>query len=62
VFLDTTTREITVNLDDMTPLGSVSRFRLDPAQIDTLLFVVDRTNAAPGASGEFRVEHLRLER
>jgi hypothetical protein len=60
IYLDTTPRDIIVRFDDMRPIGSSATF--DPAVADTLLFVVDTTNTAPGTSGSFTISDLRVER
>jgi hypothetical protein len=60
VFLDTTPREIVVLFNDMRPIGNAGAF--DPAQVDTVLFVVDRINSVPGSSGTITVADLRVER
>jgi hypothetical protein len=60
IFLDTEARDVVVRFADMTPIGSSGTF--DPALADTLLFVVDETNTAPGTAGHFTIENLRIER
>lgn len=60
IYLDSESRDIIVPFDEMTPVGSGPRF--DPALADTLLFVVDTTNTAPGTDGSFTLENLRVER
>ena len=60
IYLDSESRDIIVRFDEMTPVGSGPSF--DPALADTLLFVVDTTNTAPGTEGSFALENLRVER
>lgn len=60
IYLDAEPREVAVGLDDLTAIGSSSAF--DPGSADTLLFVVDTTNAHPGFEGSFTIENLRVER
>lgn len=60
VYLDSEVRETIIPFGEMTPVGASGAF--DPARADTLLFVVDLTNANPGASGSFTVHDLRIER
>jgi hypothetical protein len=60
IYLDTDARDVIVRFADMTPIGSSGTF--DPALADTLLFVVDTTNTAPGTDGTFAIENLRIER
>ncbi len=61
IYLDQQERDIVIPFDEMTPSGTTSTFRFNPAQIDTLLFVVDTTNTAPGAVGQFELSNLRVE-
>jgi hypothetical protein len=60
IYLDADPRDVVVRFADMTPVGSSDAF--DPALADTLLFVVDTTNTAPGTEGNFTLENLRVER
>ena len=60
IYLDTNPRDVITRFADMTPIGSSGTF--DPALADTLLFVVDTTNTAPGTAGTFVLEGLRIER
>jgi hypothetical protein len=60
IYLDTEARDVIVRFADMTSIGASGTF--DPALADTLLFVVDTTNTAPGTSGSFTLENLRVER
>jgi hypothetical protein len=58
VYLDQTPRTVTVYFDDMTPRGSTSTRRPVLSSVDSLLFVVDSTNARPGASGQFWLDDV----
>ena len=60
IYLDAEPRGVVVRFADMTPVGPSGAF--DPALADTLLFVVDTTNTAPGTAGSFTLENLRVER
>jgi hypothetical protein len=60
IYVDTEPREVLVRFAEMTPIGSSGKF--DPANADTLLFVVDTTNTIPGTAGSFTLENLRIER
>jgi hypothetical protein len=60
IYLDGEAREVDVRFTEMTPVGSSGAF--DPANADTLLFVVDTTNTLPGTEGSFTVENVRVER
>jgi hypothetical protein len=60
IYLDSESRDIIVPFADMTPVGSAPPF--DPALADTLLFVIDTTNSAPGTEGSVTIENLRVEK
>ena len=62
VYLDQQPRDVTIFLDEMTPVGHTDTFRPDRTNISDLLFVVDTNNTLPGQSGAFAIEALRLER
>lgn len=62
IYLDTQPRDVTIFFDDMRPVGVTSSLRLDPAQIDTVLFVVDTTNTRPGSQGTFSLSSIKLQR
>jgi len=59
VYVDPQPRDLTVFLDDLRPIGSTSSWTLDLAKADSLLFVIDTTNARPGTSGHVRLESVR---
>jgi hypothetical protein len=61
VYVDRQPREVTVAFRDMTPADSTTKARFQPGDIDTVLFVVDTTNTAPGTQGEFEIKDLRVE-
>jgi hypothetical protein len=60
IYLDSEVRDLLVPLGEMWPIGTSGAF--DPGTIDTLLFVVDLTNANPGTTGGFTIHDLRIER
>jgi len=62
VYLDPSPRDITVTFADMRVAGTAERRRFDPARIESLLLVVDTTNARPGDGGAVWIEGLRTER
>jgi hypothetical protein len=62
IYLDTAPRDITVTFADMRVAGSAERRPFDPARIESLLLVIDTTNARPGDGGVVWVEGLRTER
>lgn len=60
VYLSATPAEISVPLREMTPVDEPPS-ALDVIAIDSLLFVVDTVNTAPGSRGELWVSALRVE-
>jgi hypothetical protein len=60
VYLDSTTRDVIVRFDEMTPVGSSGA--LETGTADTVLFVVDTTNTSPGTSGTVTIGALRVEK
>jgi hypothetical protein len=62
VYLDTSPREVSVTFADMRVAGTAERRPFDPARIESLLLVVDTTNARPGDGGAVWIEGLRTER
>jgi hypothetical protein len=60
VYLDQTARDIAVPFKEMMPVGANDSFKFTPAEIDTVLFVVDTTNTAPGTSGSFTLGGLSV--
>lgn len=61
IYLDSTARNIAIPFSEMMPVGVTSRFHFTPAEIDTLLFVIDTTNSSPGTSGQFTLSNLTVE-
>jgi hypothetical protein len=61
VYLDGTPRDISIPFTEMTPVVPTPTATFDPAAIDTVLFVVDTTNTAPGSEGKFAISGLRVE-
>jgi hypothetical protein len=62
VYLDEEPREVTVLLDDMRPIGPTDSERPERARIDSLLLVIDTTNARGGATGRVWLSDVRLEK
>jgi hypothetical protein len=60
IYLDSAPRDVVIRFADMRPVGSIGTF--DPAIADTLLFVVDATNTAPGTAGSFTISDLQVQR
>jgi hypothetical protein len=62
VFIDQTTREISVFFDDVRPAGQTAQPGLTAASVRDLLFVVDTINARPGGSGQFWIDDVKYGR
>jgi len=60
IYLDAEIRDIVIPFSAMTPVGTSGAF--DASRSDTVMFVVDLTNANPGTSGGFTIHDLRIER
>lgn len=60
VYLDSTPRDIRVELSDMRPIWP-AQLPATQASLHALLFVVDTVNAAPGDTRQFSIERLRLQ-
>ena len=62
VYLDETPRQVTVFFDQLTPRGTTSSARPDPAGVAHVLFVVDTVNAAPGSNGQVWIDDVAFGR
>ena len=62
VYLDDTSRPISVFFDDVRPVGATSQRRLPLNSIRDVLFVVDTVNARPGAAGQFWIDDVKYGR
>jgi hypothetical protein len=62
VYVDATAREQAIFFDDVSPVGTTRTFRPPLAAVQSLLFVVDTTNTAPGTAGRVWLSNVRLER
>jgi hypothetical protein len=62
IVLDREPRESVVRLDDMSYVEPVLSGRPPRGKLDTLLFVVDTTNARPGSEGTIWIGDIDLER
>ncbi len=60
IYVDAEARDIIIPFSDMSPVGTSGAF--DPGRADTVMFVVDLTNANPGSAGEITIHDLRIER
>ena len=54
-------RTVTVFMTEMSPVEAPPGTRLDLSRVDSLLFVVDTVNNAPGNSGSFQISDVRWE-
>jgi len=59
IYLDETPRTAIVDIGDMRPIEAPPGTALDLSKADTLLFVVDTVNAAPGSVGEISFTDIR---
>ena len=59
VYVDPLPRDIDISLKDMTAIEAGPGAQLDLSKADTLLFVVDTVNAAPGSEGETWIADVR---
>jgi hypothetical protein len=62
VVLDQTPREITVFFDDMTPRGVTATPRPVLGEVESVLFVIDTTNADTGTNGQFVIDDVKYAR
>jgi hypothetical protein len=62
VYLDETWREVTIDFDDMRPLGATRTPVPPPGAIHSLVFALEPTNTAPGTAGVIEVEWLEARR
>ena len=58
VYLDESSREITVRFDEMRRVSDTSAERPDLANVREVLFVIDTVNTAPGASGQVWLDRV----
>ena len=61
VYLEQTAREVSVAFNDMLPLGVTSNPRPRPADIESVLFVLDTVNTALGGNGTLWLDNVRYE-
>jgi hypothetical protein len=60
VYLDTTPRDVAISFDDMHPQGPVTTPTPRVDAIESVLFVVDRTNAKAGSGRRLAVSKMRI--
>jgi hypothetical protein len=61
IYLDRQPQQVTIPFRQMNPVTAAWKPHFVPTDIDTVLFVVDTTNTAPGTQGQFEVSDLRVE-
>jgi hypothetical protein len=62
VFLDTTSREVTVLFDDMRPRGVTTAPRPALSDVESVLFVIDTVNTDIGTNGQFVIDDVKYAR
>jgi hypothetical protein len=62
IYVDASNQERTVAFDDMTPVGVTRTAKPVPANVHSVLFVIDRPNAVPGSSGRVWIKSAALQR
>jgi hypothetical protein len=62
IYLSPESREVTVFLDNMRPVGHTATWRPDVSKVDSLLVVADTTNRKPGDSGTVWISDVRYAR
>lgn len=62
IYLDTTPRQFTIDVDDLRPRGATTQPRPDLSAVQSVLFVVDTVNAEIGASGQVWLDDVRYGR
>jgi len=62
VFLDTTSRQITIYFDDVTPRGFTTRRRPVLSNVQSVLFVIDSVNTPVGTNGRIWIDDVKYAR
>lgn len=62
IYLDETSRQVSVFFDDVRPVGVTAQQKLPVDSVRDLLFVVDTVNASPGAAGQFWIDEVKYGR
>jgi hypothetical protein len=62
IYLDETSRQVSVFFDDVRPAGATAQQRLPVNNVRDVLFVVDTVNANPGAAGQFWIDDVKYGR
>ena len=62
IYLDQTSRQVSVFFDDVRPAGTTAQRRLPANDVRDVLFVVDTVNASPGMAGQFWIDDVKYGR
>jgi hypothetical protein len=62
VYVDSTPREVVVDLADMQPVDRRTALRPVSARVQSILLVVDTVNTRPGTSGEITILNAKVVR
>ena len=62
VYLDDMSRDITVFVDELTPMGMTAQRRPDVTKVQALLWVIELTNTPLGSSGQVWIDNVKYGR
>jgi hypothetical protein len=62
IYVDETSRQVSVFFDDVRPVGVPAQGRLPVNSVRDVLFVVDTVNANPGTAGQFWIDDVKYGR
>ena len=62
VYIDTVDGERTIYFDDFTPISDTRTYRPPLADVHSIVFAIDMTNAKPGASGRLWIRNVGLQK
>jgi len=62
VYLDSMPRTVDLAFSDFRSIRSTSASAPDLSRVDSILFVIDTTNAKPGSNGQMQVDDIRYAR
>jgi hypothetical protein len=60
IYVSEQAAEYSIAFREMTPIEAAPGAPLDRSRVDSILFVVDTVNTAPGSSGETWISELRI--
>ena len=61
IYVDTDNEAHAIFFDEFTPIGETETYRVPLAEVRNVLFVIDRTNTKPGASGRLWIASPALQ-